>query len=89
MPTYEPLERFLKSLSLPLLSRLRDSDVYLNAVESGLGLFEMDAATSESERTHSGPLPNGWKVRITADRGRPKNHPTAQPPTPACQRGID
>src|SRR6266446_9535642 len=32
MPTYEPLERFLKALTLPLLSRLRDSDVYLKAV---------------------------------------------------------
>ena len=56
MPTYEPLERFLKSLSLPLLSRLRDSDVYLKAVESGLGLFEMDEAASESEREQFRPV---------------------------------
>ena len=56
MPTYEPLERFLKSLSLPLLTRLRDSDVYLKAVESGLGLFEMDEATSESEREQFRPV---------------------------------
>ena len=56
MPTYEPFERFLKSLGLPLLSRLRDSDVYLKAVESGLGLFEMDAATAESEREQFRPV---------------------------------
>src|SRR5690242_15881178 len=49
MPTYEPLERFLKSLRLPLLSRLADSDIYLKAVESGLGLFEMDEATTVAE----------------------------------------
>src|SRR6267143_6678737 len=44
MPTYEPLERFLKALTLPLLSRPPDSDVYLKAAEPGLGLFEMDDA---------------------------------------------
>ena len=56
MPTYEPLERFLKSLSLPLLARLCDSDVYLRAVETGLGLFEMDSATSETERKQFRPV---------------------------------
>ena len=56
MPTYEPLERFLKSLSLPLLARLRDSDVYLKAVESGLGLFELDEVTSECEREQFRPV---------------------------------
>ena len=56
MPTYEPLERFLKSLNLPLVSRLRDSDVYLQAVESGLGIFEMDAAATESEREQFRPV---------------------------------
>jgi len=56
MPTYEPLERFLKSLNLPLIARLRDSDVYLRAVETGLGLFEMDPTTSEAEREQFRPI---------------------------------
>jgi len=56
MPTYEPLERFLKSLNMPLLTRLSDSDVYLKAVESGLGLFEMDPASSEAERAQFLPV---------------------------------
>jgi chromosome partitioning protein len=56
MPTYEPLERFLRSLNLPLLTRLSDSDVYLQAVESGTGLFEMDETTSASERTQFQPV---------------------------------
>jgi chromosome partitioning protein len=56
MPTYEPLERFLKSLKLPLLTRLSDSDVYLKAVESGLGLFEMDEATTAPERAQFLPV---------------------------------
>jgi chromosome partitioning protein len=56
MPTYEPLERFLKSLGLPLLTRLADSDVYLQAVESGAGLFEMDAALAAAEREQFRPV---------------------------------
>lgn len=50
MPAYEPLERFLKSLNLPLLTRLSDSDIFLQAVETGLGLFEMDNAAAEREQ---------------------------------------
>jgi chromosome partitioning protein len=44
MPTYQPLERFLKSLELPLIARLSDSDGYLQAAETGVGIFESDAA---------------------------------------------
>src|ERR671923_1771743 len=37
-PVYQPLERFLNSLNLPLLARLSDSDVFVTAAESGLGI---------------------------------------------------
>lgn len=50
MPVYQPLERFLNSLNLPLLTRLGDSDVYLSAAETGVGIFEMDFADSAAER---------------------------------------
>ena len=56
MPAYQPLERFLKSLSLPLLARLGDSDVYLKAAETGVGIFEMDPAASETEREEFRPV---------------------------------
>ncbi len=56
MPTYEPLERFLRSLSMPLLSRLRDSDAFIKAVESGVGIFEMDEAMSKAEREQFLPV---------------------------------
>ncbi|HEU4352198.1 MAG TPA: ParA family protein [Burkholderiales bacterium] len=55
-PVYEPLERFLKSLNLPLLARLGDSDVFLAAAESGLGIFEMDFAVSGAERAQFHPI---------------------------------
>jgi chromosome partitioning protein len=55
-PVYEPLERFLKSLNLPLLARLSDSDVFLAAAESGLGIFEMDFTVSATERGQFQPI---------------------------------
>lgn len=56
MPVYEPLERFLTSLGLPLLSRIRDSDAYIVAAESGLGVFELDADASTQERQEFLPV---------------------------------
>ena len=39
-PVYQPLERFLGSLGLPFLARLPDSEVFVQAAESGIGIFE-------------------------------------------------
>jgi chromosome partitioning protein len=44
VPAMQPLERFLRSLDLPLIARLSDSDGYLQAAESGIGIFEAEAA---------------------------------------------
>ena len=55
-PVYQPLERFLNSLGLPFLTRLSDSEVYVNAAESGIGIFEMDAAASAAERDQFMPI---------------------------------
>jgi hypothetical protein len=47
---YRPLERFLGSLGLPFLTRISDSEVYVRAAESGLGVFDMDeSAAAERE----------------------------------------
>jgi chromosome partitioning protein len=56
MPTYEPLERFLRSLSLPFLTRIRDSDTYIRAAEQGLGVFEMAPEESTTERQEFLPV---------------------------------
>ena len=55
-PVYQPLERFLGSLGLPLLARLSDSDVYVDAAESGAGIFEMDPSASFAEREQFMPI---------------------------------
>ena len=49
MPVYQPLERFLASLGLPFLARVSDSDVYIKAAETGVGIFEMDAPAAATE----------------------------------------
>ena len=56
VPVYQPLERFLNSLNLPLLTRISDSDVYVAAAESGVGVFEMEFAASATERQQFMPI---------------------------------
>jgi len=56
MPAYVPLEQFLQAANLKLLARLIDSDVYLRAAESGLGVFELDPNFSVSERKQFTPI---------------------------------
>ena len=56
MPVYQPLERFLGSLNLPLLARLDDSDVFLKAAETGVGIFEMEALAASAERDQFMPI---------------------------------
>lgn len=55
-PVYEPLERFLRSLSMDFITRLRDSDVYIQAAETGVGIFEMDEEASARERQEFMPI---------------------------------
>ena len=62
-PVYQPLERFLTSLNLPLLARLSDSDVFLNAAETGVGIFELDFAASAAERQQFLPIVE-WVDRV-------------------------
>ena len=70
-PVYEPLERFLKSLNLPLLARLSDSDVFLAAAESGLGIFELDFAVSAIERGQFQPIAEWVDLQPAAAPARP------------------
>ena len=55
-PVYQPLERFLGSLGLPFLARLPDSEVFVQAAESGIGIFEMDALACAAERQQFAPI---------------------------------
>jgi chromosome partitioning protein len=55
-PVYQPLERFLNSLGLPFLTRLSDSEVFVQAAETGLGIFEMDPVATAAEREQFMPI---------------------------------
>jgi chromosome partitioning protein len=55
-PVYQPLERFLTSLGLTIVTRLSDSEAFVKAAETGLGIFEMDASQCMAEREQCQPL---------------------------------
>lgn len=55
-PVYRPLERFLGSLGLPFLTRISDSQVYVTAAETGIGIFEMEAPAASGEREEFMPI---------------------------------
>ena len=56
MPAYQPFLHFLRSLEVKVVARLLDSDIYLKAVESGLGIFEMDPGMTATERRQFAPI---------------------------------
>ncbi len=88
MPVYQPLERFLNSLNLPLLARLGDSDVYLNAWETGIGIFEMDFAVSAAERQQFLPIAEWVDSRqlVIGERVQPALPSSRPAPIPAPVR---
>ena len=69
---YEPLERFVTSLKLSFLTRILDSEVYIEAAETGQGIFEMAEATSDAQRQEFMPLVR-W---IMGDEFRQEAAPT-------------
>jgi len=46
----EQLDRFLDGLGIPVIARLRDSQHYVNAVEQGLGIHELDSRDIRRDR---------------------------------------
>jgi chromosome partitioning protein len=91
-PVYQPLERFLGSLNLPLLARLSDSETYIAAAESGVGLFEMEFAASAAERQQFAPIIE-WMEKplvLVESRSAPLApfHPTLSVPGRAALRVI-
>jgi chromosome partitioning protein len=67
MPVYEPLERFLKSLNLPFLTRISDSDTYISAAEQGMGVFDMDAEATAAQRQEFLPIVRWLDCQFAAE----------------------
>src|SRR6266571_5122727 len=71
MPVYQPLERFLNSLSLPFLTRVGDSDAYVKAAEAGIGIFELPPSEAAAERGEFMPIVE-W-VKRQPESGAPED----------------
>ena len=70
---YEPLERFVGSLGLSFISRILDCDAYVAAVESGVGVFEMDAATHGDRQREFLPIVQWIDADSSANASVPSN----------------
>lgn len=55
-PALESLKNFLRSSQLPFIGSISDSDNYLRAAESGLGVFEMSRAETYGEQRELQPI---------------------------------
>ena len=85
-PVYQPLERFLTSLGLTIVTRLSDSEAFVKAAETGVGIFEMDAslsaspsASSSSRSSNGSTWAPGCAPRARSSRCRASRPPGAQP----------
>ena len=55
---YRSLERFLKTLNLPFIATLRDTQNYVHAAERGIGIHEMWDRRAENDRAQWLPILN-------------------------------
>lgn len=55
-PVYEPLEKFVASLGIAFLTRVSDSDVYVDAAEKGLGIFDLPPEQCAGELREFQPI---------------------------------
>jgi chromosome partitioning protein len=67
-PIYAPLERFIAALGISFLTQVSDSDVYVEAAESGLGVFEMPPGKADAERGEILPVAQ-WVQGEAQDAG--------------------
>ena len=49
-PVYAPLEKFVAVMGISFLGRVNDSDVYVEAAEAGLGVFDLPAEAAAAEQ---------------------------------------
>ena len=64
---YQSLEKFLKSLKIPFITSLRDTQNYIRAADQGLGIFELAPSSVYADLDQWDPLIN-W---ISSKRSMP------------------
>jgi chromosome partitioning protein len=55
-PVFEPLERFVASLGMKFVARVGDSEVYVDAAEAGLGVFDFPLEKCSAEQREFLPI---------------------------------
>ena len=55
-PVYAPLERFVASLGITFLGRVTDSDLYVEAAETGLAAYDLPADVAAAEQREFLPV---------------------------------
>ena len=71
-PVYAPLEKFVASLGITFLGRVSDSDVYVEAAETGLGVFDLPAEAAAAEQREFLPI-----VRWVQGEQAPEENPSS------------
>ena len=69
--TYRSLERFLKSLKLPFVTTLRDTQNYVHAAERGIGIHEMWDKRTEADKAQWRPLMR-WLEDVNVSKAKRK-----------------
>jgi chromosome partitioning protein len=72
-PVYAPLERFVASLGITFLGRVTDSDLYVEAAETGLGAFDLPADVAAAEQREFLPVARWALGEQTADESPASN----------------
>jgi chromosome partitioning protein len=77
---YESLIRFLRSLDIPIVATLRDSQTYIRTVELGQGLHEMKAPQADEDLPQWEPLLQWLDGAVSAREAPPaaSGEPAAQ-----------
>jgi chromosome partitioning protein len=72
-PVYAPLEKFVASLGIAFLGRVTDSDRYVEAAETGLGVFDLPADVASAEQREFLPL-GRWALGEPATDEQPASN---------------
>jgi nitrogenase subunit NifH len=77
-PVYEPLEKFVGSLGISFITRVSDSDIYVDAAETGVGVFEMPTEKAAAEQREFQPIAQ-WVLGETDAVAAPAAPAAAEP----------
>jgi chromosome partitioning protein len=85
---YESLVRFLRTLDIPIVATLRDSQAYIRAVELGQGIHEMKPPQADEDLPQWEPLLQWLDGAARVRETSPARPPAAQQDTASAQSAV-